>query len=74
MQFKDYLRPEAFDLREVSIAASSYCAEDPTVDRVTGGVKNGTLFCSRGGNLTPADCKSLKMYRNKNINLLIRAK
>lgn len=71
--FKQYLRPDASDCREAWIAASSYADSWWTTGWVCGGVKNGTLFSSRGGNSTPADCqlpgwsKLMKEYRLKDM-------
>lgn len=56
MEFKKHLRSDASDWREAWIAASSNSAAEWRTGWVWGGVKNGTLFSSRGGNSTPADC------------------
>lgn len=53
---RQYLRPEASDCKEASIAASLYSVTGEIIGWVWGGVKNGTLLSSRGGNSTPAAC------------------
>jgi len=56
MEYKEHLRSDASDWREAWIAASSNSAAELTIGWVWGGVKNGTLFSSLGGNSTPAAC------------------
>lgn len=56
IKFKEHLRSDASDWREAWIVASSYSAAEWIIGWVWAGVKNGTLFSSRGGNSTPADC------------------
>jgi hypothetical protein len=56
IEFKKHLRSDASDWREAWIAASSNSTAEWTIGWVCGGVKNGTLFSSLGGNSTPADC------------------
>lgn len=71
--FKQYLRSEASDCREACIAASSYANSGGTTGWVCGGVNNGTLFTSCGGNSIPADCqlpdwsKLMKEYKLKGM-------
>lgn len=54
------LRSEASDWRDASTAAISYIetSEGAVIGCVWGGVNKGTSFSARGGNSTPADCKS----------------
>lgn len=59
-----YLKPEGSDSRESGIVASSKTGAGCETGWVCGGVNNGTLFSSRGGNDIPADCQ----YKLRTIN------
>lgn len=64
------LRAETSDWREASKAASSYAdvAGWYSIGCVCGGVNSGTVFSVRGGNSTPAACKT-KWTNSSNITV-----
>lgn len=61
-----YLSPEGSDWREAWTAASSY-GVGCDIGWLCGGVNNGTLFSSLGGNSSPADWKPTEQASKRQI-------